>query len=232
MRYKVDHDYHIHSKLSLCSDDPEQTNERILAYAESNGFKKICLTDHYWDEAVPCTSEWYREQGFEHISQALPLPQKSGIEFIFGCESEFDKSFKLSIPPERYTDFDFIIVPTTHMQMNGLTIDEKDFSVEKRAVLWVKRFESLLNEKLPFNKVGIAHLACHLIDNSSRENYLKVLSLIPDAEMHTLFHKAATIGVGIELNATDMSFAEDEADTVLRMFRIAKKEGCKFYLGE
>ena len=28
-----------------------------------------------------------------------------------------------------------------------------------------------------------------------------------------------------------MDFADDEADTVLRMFRIAKDCGCKFYLG-
>ena len=47
----------------------------------------------------------------------------------------------------------------------------------------------------------------------------------------TLFTKAAQLGVGIELNQGDMSFADNEADIVLRMFRIARNCGCKFYLG-
>ena len=37
MKFQIDHDYHIHSKLSSCSRDPEQTNERILQYAKENG---------------------------------------------------------------------------------------------------------------------------------------------------------------------------------------------------
>ena len=28
-----------------------------------------------------------------------------------------------------------------------------------------------------------------------------------------------------------MNFADEEADTVLRIFRIAKAQGCKFYMG-
>ena len=37
--------------------------------------------------------------------------------------------------------------------------------------------------------------------------------------------------VGIELNAGDMSYKLVEADRVLRMFKIAKAQGCKFYCG-
>jgi len=39
MKFKVDHDYHIHSFLSSCSHDPEQTPERILAYAKERKLK-------------------------------------------------------------------------------------------------------------------------------------------------------------------------------------------------
>ncbi len=53
MRFICDHDYHLHSGLSLCSDDPKQTPQAILDLSKANGFKKICLTDHYWDESVP-----------------------------------------------------------------------------------------------------------------------------------------------------------------------------------
>ena len=49
--------------------------------------------------------------------------------------------------------------------------------------------------------------------------------------MISLFEKGAEIGVGIELNSTDISFTDEEADTVLKPYRIAKECGCKFYLG-
>ena len=45
MRYTFDHEYHIHSKLSLCSQDEAQNKERILKYALDNGLKQICVTD-------------------------------------------------------------------------------------------------------------------------------------------------------------------------------------------
>lgn len=84
--------------------------------------------------------------------------------------------------------------------------------------------------ELPFKKIGIAHLACSLIA-PNREDYLKVLNLLPTEKLEQLFKKCAELGVGIELNADDMNFADDEAETVLRMFRIAKQQGCKFYMG-
>ena len=65
MRYIVDNDLHIHSEISLCSRDPEQSNERILKYAIDNGLKTVCVTDHFWDEKVVGASEWYSKQGYE-----------------------------------------------------------------------------------------------------------------------------------------------------------------------
>ena len=86
-------------------------------------------------------------------------------------------------------------------------------------------------QDLPFRKMGIAHLACTLLNADSRDAYLDVLDKIPSEEMERLFSLAAQRGCGIELNLADMSYPDSEADTVLRMFRIAKSCGCKFYLG-
>ncbi len=235
MKFQIDHDYHIHSYLSSCSRDPEQTTERLLQYARENNLSRICVTDHYWDAAVPGASSWYQPQDFAHISQSKPLPQETGVEFLFGCETDMDKHFTLGMPLSRADDFDFIIIPTTHLHMQhmvDLTGEESlEEQVARRAVLWVRRFDAVLDMPLPFWKVGIAHLACRLICKLSREAYLETLRRIPDSEMERLFRKAAVRGCGIELNQSDMSFSDDEADTVLRMFRIAKACGCKFYLG-
>ena len=232
MRYKIDHDLHNHSYLSECSSDPAENAEFFLDYAKKNKLHTFGVTDHYWDSAVPTPSRWYAPQNFEHITEILPLPEADGTRLIFGCETDMNWDFTIGIPKERYDDFRFIIVPTTHLQMREFTIRPEDAeSNERRAALWVKRLDALLDSDLPFNKTGVAHLACLLINKKSREDYLEALDLIPSDELERLFTKASEVGIGIELNKSDMSFADNEADRVLRMFKIAKGCGCKFYLG-
>ena len=48
-----------------------------------------------------------------------------------------------------------------------------------------------------------------------------------------LFSKAAKLGCGIELNLFDINFddVDDDAWSILRIYQIAKKCGCKFYCG-
>lgn len=237
MRYILDNDLHIHSKLSLCSDDKEQTTERILRYATENNLETICITDHYWSEAIPTVpGTWYgdcyyKQQNYKHISRSLPLPQNDSVRFLFGCETELDKFMKLGIVEEEFKKFDLVIIPTTHMHMNGYTVSPNDvFGVKNRARAWVNRLDALLKNDLPFYKIGIAHLTCSLIA-PAREDYLEVLKLIPEDEMRRLFEKISRLGAGIELNLSDMEFDESEKDVVLRPYIIAKKCGCKFYFG-
>lgn len=231
MKFRFDHDYHIHSRISSCSRDPEQSAERILKYAKDYGLTQVCVTDHYWDSAVEGASGWYKPQNFEHISQIKPLPFDGEVEFLFGCETELDKHFNLGIPKERYDDFDIIIIPTTHMHMTGFTVSEEDAaSNERRAALWVERMRAVLDMELPFHKVGLAHPVCNLINHKSREDYLETLSMISDEDMRLVFTRAADLGCGIEINQYDMRFTDEEADIVLRPYRIAKACGCKFYL--
>ncbi|MBE6583352.1 MAG: PHP domain-containing protein [Ruminococcaceae bacterium] len=234
MRYKYDHDLHIHSRCSICSEDPGQTVERILQYAKDEKLHTICLTDHYWDEDVYTWNQFYKPQGFAHVSSVLPLPKADGIRYLFGCETDMDADANLGIPERRYDDFSFIIIPTTHFHMGTFVLTQEendDPTLRGRADGWIRRFDEVLSKDLPFRKVGLAHLGTTLLDTRSREAYLKVMDLIPTEEMERLFAKAAELGVGIELNRDDMMFKDDEEDRVLRMFRIAKNQGCKFYLG-
>lgn len=231
MKYIVDNDLHIHSQISICSNDPEQNNERIMLYAKENGLKTICLTNHFWDETVDGASEGYKKKHYSVINAAKPLPQEDGIRFLFGCETDLSKELILGISKERCDLFDFIAIPTTHFHIKGFTLSEDELSSAKnKANAWVRRLETVLEKDLPFHKIGIAHLTCSLIA-PVRSEYLEVLSLISDEDMKRLFSKAAQVGVGIEINARDMRFTDEEADIVLRPYRIAKECGCKFYLG-
>lgn len=232
MRYIYDNDLHIHSQISLCSRDPAQTNARILQYAQENALSTICLTDHYWDEAVPLFRpfDFYAAQNYAHVSAAKPLPQTEGIRFLFGCETEMDRFMTVGIGRKRMNDFAFIVVPTTHFHMTGFTIPEETVSPVDKAAFWLEKLHALLDMDLPFHKIGLAHLTCPLIERN-REKYLETLQALDTDALAGVFRKAARVGAGVELNAGDMGFAMDEAETVLRPYRIALEMGCKFYMG-
>lgn len=229
MKFTYDHDLHIHSNLSACSNDPEQTAESILAYAKKRKLKRVCITDHFWDEAIPGASDWYLPQNYKHISRIKPLPQAEGTQLLFGCEAELDKNMTLSVSEEKYDLFDFMVVATTHMHRVGFTVDEAELKTpEHRADAWIRRLDAVFDMKLPFHKVGIAHLTCKLIA-PEKDVFLKTLRAIPVSEMKRLFTKAARLGAGIELNYGAFKFADEEA--ALLPYRIAKECGCKFYCG-
>lgn len=230
MKYVVDHDLHIHSTLSPCCKVDSQTPERILQYARENNLHTICLTDHFWDSAVPGASKWYEPLHFEHLIKAKPLPQAEGIRFLFGCETDMDAALNLGISRKKLELFDFIAIATTHMHFSFTLKPEDACTVEGRAKAWVQRLDRILSMDLPFHKVGLAHLSCCLIWREDQQ-YQQVLSAIPESEMVRLFTKAAKLGVGIELNVGDIQHLHQGQETILRPFRIAKACGCKFYLG-
>lgn len=228
MRFIIDHDMHLHSRLSLCSGHPEQTTETLLRYAKEMGFRKICLTDHFWDERVEGASNWYKEQDFAHIAKALPLPQEEGIAFQFGCESDFDRFMRLGVSKERFDSFDFVIVPTSHLHMSGFTIDEDVTSVLARARLYMERNHALMDMKLPFEKMGLAHFTCPLLARNCEGELQDIIHAISDGAFLELFERIAKEGLGVELNMPQSQCFSEE---LLRPYRIAKACGCKFYLG-
>ena len=227
MRFAVDHDLHIHSGLSRCSGCPDQNPETILKYGEDNGFRTLCLTDHMWDPDVPGVCEWYAPQDYENIKKALPLPQTDKIRFLFGCETDMDKHGVIGITKKTAEELDFIIIPTTHMHINGFTLEGTE-GAEERAALWVSRFEAVLDSGLPLYKAGLAHPTCDLIWPGRS---LEVLRLISEDDYHRLFERASKAGLGIELNFSPLGMDQETIDIVYLPYRIAKEEGCKFYMG-
>ena len=242
MKFQFDHDLHLHSYLSLCSEDPAHTNERILQYAEELGLHTVCLANHFWDEKVEGCGGWgYEIQNFPYVKQGLPVPQSEKVRFLFGCETEMNKDLILGISKERMKEFEFIVIPTTHLHFPDFTLARENDTVKGRAKAWVNRFDAVLNMDLPFHKIGIAHLTCSLTaafmgDTSVNRNQrlLEIFDSISNENMNRLFKKAAKLGVGIEFHSgciKDIYNQNSTADmeVLLRPYRIAKDNHCKFY---
>lgn len=231
--FTIDQDYHIHTRLSTCSSDPEQTPERILQYAKKYHLKKVCLTDHLWDDEVPGASDWYKPQNIAHIRESLPLPKDDEVAMYFRCETEMDRNYTLGLAEENFELFDFIIVPTTHLHMRGFTITDEEWdSIDKRRELVVNRFYHLLEQHYPFHKMGLAHMTCTLAAGYDDQwnNHLKLFGGISDDVYTDMFKKAAKVGIGIELNAPIRQYNERELDIILRPYLIAKSVAASFIL--
>ena len=106
-----------------------------MQYAVENGLKRICLTDHYWDEKVDRDNiDWfYKEQPTAHIKEALPLPKADDIEFLFGAETEMTYDNIIGVSKEMLDELEFIIIPTTHLHFNGFSIEVDDGKTPKGA---------------------------------------------------------------------------------------------------
>ena len=232
-----DHDLHIHSYVSMCSCDPEQNPQRILQYAEENGLRDICLTDHFWDSDLPVVDNFFVAGPWPAFARSQPLPQSENVKFHFGCEADLDRNMVLGVTPKRYEDLDLIIIATTHMHMKYMTIGKEYCSIEGRAEMYVKRLDAVLNMDLPFHKVGIAHPTCSLLapgenfPTTDWQDHMRVLDLIDDATYRELFGKMAKLGVGFELNFEPNKYTPEDLPRILRPHLIAKECGCKFYFG-
>lgn len=231
MKFPINHDLHCHTLLSECSSDPEMTAECILRHAEKEGYTVQCITNHLWDSAVPGASSWYSPQDIPHLKKALPLPQSGSVRLLFGCETEYVGGSGLAIAPEHYDEFQFIVIPTNHFHMIGFTRPREVDTEEKMAELFTTRLEELSALNLPWKKVGIAHLTCGLTFREG--DIMKVFRLMDEERLKVVFGRFAQNGAGIELNAASIANTDwrGHIDDELRLYRIARDMGCRFYCG-
>ncbi len=227
--FPIDHDLHTHTVLSSCSADPAQNIQAILEHAKKNSYIVQCITDHLWDSMVPGASDWYMPQDINHIKQNLPLPKDDQVQLVFGCETEFCGGKKLGLHESHFDEFEFIVIPPTHFHMKGFVRPFFCDTEEKVADLLVERLEEISLLDLPFKKVGIAHINCDLIFREGDVN--RVFHLVDEKRYRAVMARFAKFGSGIEINIA--CFTEDyerDPEAHLNLFRIAKEEGCKFYL--
>ena len=233
--FPIDHDLHCHTFVSGCSLDPEQNPANILAFAKAHGYTAMCTPDHLGDPAAPGGVTCYKRQTMELQKSILPLPREEGIRFEFGCETEWrgiiDGKPTLGLAPEHYGEFGFIIVPPNHFHFRPHVRPDDCDTPPKVAELLVTRLEELQELPLPWEKVGIAHMNCGLIFKEGRPS--DVFDAIDEDRYRAAMRFFATQGAGIELNCSSFGNPDFSAhpESHLRLFRMAKDEGCRFYLG-
>ncbi len=231
---KIDHDFHIHTALSICANGHDTALEGYFERAKATGVTKLGFANHFWDSNIPCTvcPEFYLPQNFEHLSKLLcELDGVEGFEFYFGCEGEYDPVRRdVGISEEIAEKFDYIIVPNshTHMTLDGAYYD--DLSRQKDILL--QAFGDIVNSKVSKYIKAIAHP--FEVVGYSIEKHRELYDTITDDEFCRVFDMAAERGIAYEINSDMMKWkTRDEVAALptVRLYRLAKECGCKFIFG-
>lgn len=242
--FPINHDLHCHSGLSSCSNEPDFSADDILRHAVACGYDMVAITNHMFDSLLG-THPFYGYQNEIHLRKALPLPKAEGIRFLYGCETEMIGYGRIALHPSHYDEYEIILIPVNHFDLNGFTRNT-DCSV---GADWFRdqllRLESITDLDLPWKRIGLAHLRWF---EAEADEIPAMLAL--ESRYEEVFQTFARLGAGIELNAAAFIYTDPSKrnlydtlspeakkskcvsyDKMLWLFSLAKKAGCKFYLG-
>lgn len=239
---KIQHDFHVHTKRSLCSDGTGLVKDYLEQFRK-NGIHKVGFADHFW-EGTPIEKiteskgvrNFYTVQNFAHVADireeiaALTPEEKEGMTIYFGCECEYDPYARdLAITEEYAEQFDMIIVPNSHTHMMMPKSYYEPY--EKHKEFMMQAYMDVINSKLGRYVTSMAHpfeAVCCPYD------YNILINMITDDEFRRMFDATAEKGIAIEVNVASLfgkTPEEIEREAVMRMYRLAKECGCKFTFG-
>lgn len=230
----ITHDFHVHTVISSCGKE-SATVENYMRIAKEKGLTKIGFADHMWDSAIEGASRWYAPQNYEHVAQIKSEIEKykdSGVKIYFGCEGEYDYPHRgVAMTEETAEKFDFILIPHSHTH---ITMPKDYYEPYQKCIdFMVQAYEDIINSNVSRYITSMAHpfMAC----KSPYDNRI-LMPLIPDDTYRRLFSKTAEKGIALEIQTP--CFARDlEPDavagqhTLIRIYSMAKEEGCKFTFG-
>ncbi len=228
---KIQHDIHVHTNLSSCSHDPEQTPANILKKAAELGIKTIGFSDHLWCRNIPGASDWYRPQDENHvlkIKEQLPS-DCGGVKVLIGCESEYTGT-ACGIDRRQAALFDFVLIPCTHFHMLDFVRPKEISSAEDQAALLLERLSSALD--LDF-VTGIAHPFFAVGQGAIMDEICRHLR--HSEQLSRCLDKAAAKQVSLEISISYFPQLLGRSDAVFHdesifvLLELARRSGCLFH---
>ena len=244
---KIDHDFHIHTRLSLCAGENGGSYDAYIEQFKKEGLRSVGFADHYWDELVgydamgikskcyPSVDNYYRTQNTSYVLELKrEIEQKGevGIDVFFGAEVEYDPVRRdIALSKAHAELFDFVIVPNSHTHM--MMPKELYEPYERHLEFMTEAYLDILSSPLSRKILSMAHpftaVACPY-------DYTEVMALMSEDGYRRLFDRTAEKGIAVEINTScTKSFADEpeskRAAEYLRMFSLARECGVKFTFG-
>jgi len=228
----VKHDYHLHTKLSPCSGDPEATIQNYARFFADKGFSSICIMDHYWTrpenirENNPDVIGPYPET-LKQILENKKMVESTSlpITVLVGAEIETYSPDCIGGSQELKEMLDLVALPTDHFHL-------KDFVQQPDDTSYAGWGRHLLKFFLAGAKSRLGNILVHpFIPMGASQNFAReILDTIMDNELFDAFATANESGNAIEINGSCMA-NPIYYEAMVRVFSIAKKAGCKFTFG-
>jgi HisJ family histidinol phosphate phosphatase len=233
-----DHDFHIHTVYSN-DTSKKATVEAYVTKAKELGLKKLGFAEHFWDDTVPGAFPFYVPLTFAHVSQLredIAQFRNQGVELFFGCEVEYDPVHRAPALSEAVAEqFDFVIVPNSHSHetMPKEYYDQK----HKHAEFILNAFWDILRSPVSRYVTGVAHPFSLVRSPYPCDD---LIELVSDSRFADLFGCAAEKGVALEVNVGSLmgglhqkglTLETAEESQLIRMLRLGKQAGCKFFIG-
>ncbi len=219
------HDIHIHTSLSSCAGADSTLADYAPAIRES-GLIAAGFANHLWDSAVPGASEWYKPQDINHVLQLkneLSQYDFGPTRIYFGCETEYIGNGVVALHPDNVHLFDYVLVPPHHFHMAGFT---RPADLADPRQLMIERFLEICDIDFAFGLVHPFYPMGYM--DKARE----VLQGISNAEFEKCYRYAAQKNKAIEINQCIFRYLPADAlPEYKRMMTIARRCGCKFFLG-
>ena len=233
----IDHDFHIHTNLSVCAKK-EATLEMYAQKAKELALKKMAITDHMWDHAVPGwdqkqSGRFYVVQDAAYVCQqrdAVKALDNGITTFLFGCESEYCfRERRPAITPAVAERMEVLLVPNSHTH---LTMPKAYYDPPQKHIEYmIDAFMDIIHSDVAPYITAIPH---PFLAVNCPYNARILVAQITDDQFKRCFSAAAEKGIALELNPNFLNrptLAECYEDPIFRMYRIAKECGCKFTVG-
>ncbi|MCQ2454970.1 MAG: PHP domain-containing protein [Clostridia bacterium] len=230
----IDHDFHIHTNLSICANR-NSTLGMYVDLAKEQNIKKIAITNHMWDHAVKGYEdiEFYFDQNFDWIKpmkEEIKNTDTKGVKVLFGAEAEYSfKAERPAVTPAVAEQMDILLIPISHTH---LAMPREFYEPHSKHIdFMIKAFMDTVNSDVAKYTTAIAHpfmAVCCPYDRYA------LLDEITDDQFKRCFSAAAEKGIAMELNPLyikDLPLEKVPDSPLIRMFRIAKDEGCLFTVG-
>ncbi len=230
---EIKHDFHFHT---FYSNDADKTAniENYVKIAKEIGYKKLGVTEHFWDDKIEGAFDFYKPLTYAHVSQVkadIERFNSDEVKLYFGAEVEYNPAIKApAITEETAEKFDFIIVPHSHVHETCPAMYTETPARHLEYLLEV--YDNIIESSVGKYILSMAH-PFELVRCPYSNNIL--IDMVSDDTFKRMFEKTAKKDIAVEINAGAIYWGKTDADVEkssrIRMFRLAKEAGCKFTFG-
>ena len=223
------YDLHCHSKLSLCASRESEISG-FLECGEKDGLVCVGISDHAWDKGLGRPIDFYEAQPYEKLFER-ERPVTKNVKVVFGAEGEYAQGL-LGIRRSTAEKLDYLIVPHSHIHMNGFVLPEGVNDERSVGRYMFNSFVSLLHHPDSDRIFGVAHpfWPC----GRKFEQTEAILSAITDEEFIYCGFLAKEKNVFLEMNMSctaSIPLEKFASSQYGRFFRLAKQGGAEFFMG-